>query len=220
MALVIKGGASADLASVTSSGELKVSLPASQIASLASTAGANSAIHPTTGIATANSASTVFATLTNNTTPSYTTLGGRFQWKAVAGSLTNEYPIFAYQVPAGFTLYIKNINITMGSLVTKPTTAVYHSWDWSVGVNSSAVSLATAQNPPTTYAPQRFPLGIQSIQGIAQFSAQITPLSVTFTSPLSCLATRYLHISVQIPYGTVSATMVHRGDVAIDGYFV
>lgn len=220
MALVIKSGTSSDQAVVTSAGELKVSLPTAQVASLASTAGATSTLNPSTGVATSNSGSTVFATLTNNTPPAYSTLGGKYQWKAVAGSLTNTYPVFAYQVPAGYTLYIKSVFITMGSLVTKPTTSIYHAWDWSLGVNSSGSSLATTEAPPSTYAPKLIPLGIATIQGIAQYSMQITPIKMEFTSPVPCLATRYCHITVQIPYGTVSSTMVHRGVVAIDGYFI
>jgi hypothetical protein len=220
MALVIKSGTSADLAAVTAAGELKVSLPTTQVAALSSTAGATSTLHPSTGVATANSASAAFATLTNNNPPAYSTLGGKYQWKSVAGSLTNTYPIFGYQVPVGYTLYIKSVFITMGSFVTKPTTSIYHTWDWSLGINSTGSSLATAESPPSTYAPRLIPLGIATIQGIAQYSMQITPLKMEFASPIPCLATRYCHIAVQIPYGTTSSTMVQRGVVAIDGYFV
>jgi len=53
----------------------------------------------TTGLANyANSAAPASATL-SNTAAGYTTLGGQFQFAAVAGAET-DYALFAYTVPA------------------------------------------------------------------------------------------------------------------------
>lgn len=160
----------------------------------------------------ANSTSPVSATL-SNTAAGYTTLGGRFQFAAIAGAVT-DYALFAYQVPAGFQLYIKNISISLintGAAVAVTPTIL----DWAVGVNSSAVSLATVDGAGT-WAPRRIPLGIQSLTVAALVGAMANDLNRRFDIPLVVEGGRFLHIILQIPVGTATALQILRGDVLIN----
>jgi hypothetical protein len=70
----------------------------------------------------ANSTSPASATL-SNTAAGYTTLGGRYQFAALAGAAT-DYALFGFQVPAGIDLVIYGVRITaMNTVATVATTA-------------------------------------------------------------------------------------------------
>lgn len=165
-----------------------------------------------------NSTSPTSATL-SNTVAGYTTLGGRYQFAAV-GAAATDFALFAYQVPAGYQLVVTGIRITamntgVAVLIT-PTVL-----DWGLGINSSAVSLATADSPPTTWAPRRIPLGMQGFT-VAQLAGTPAP-DIVVTSPQGPLAVvdagRFLHVILQCPVGTATVSQVIRGDVHIIGYF-
>lgn len=163
-----------------------------------------------------NSTSPTSATL-SNTTPSYTTLGGRWQFAALAGAAT-DYALFAYQVPAGYQLFIDSVSIS--SVVTGAVIAVTGTiLDWSVGLNASAVSLATAESPPTTYAPRLIPLGVQGFALLAAQGSMVSAVTQRFNAPLVVDSGRFLHIVLQVPIGTATASQFFRGDVMISGYF-
>jgi hypothetical protein len=163
----------------------------------------------------ANSTSPTSATL-SNTAAGYTTLGGRYQFAAPAGAAT-DFALFGFQVPAGYQLIITGIRIsamnTGAAVATTPTIL-----DWAVAVNSSAVSLATADGAGT-WAPRRIPLGMHSFVVGALIGASAPDIDHDFSSPLVCDSGRFVHAIVQIPVGTATASQVIRGDVTFKGYF-
>jgi hypothetical protein len=164
----------------------------------------------------ANSTSPSSATL-SNTAAGYTKLGGRYQFAAVAGAAT-DFALFAYAVPSTRTLYITGVHITaMVTGAANATTATI--LDWGLGVNSTAVSLATTDSG-STYGPRRIPLGIQACLAAAAIGTNFTPeINVSFKTPIAILPSRYLHVILQIPVGTATASEVIRGDVMFNGYF-
>lgn len=164
----------------------------------------------------ANSTSPTSATL-SNTAAGYTTLGGRYQFVTL-GSAATDFALFAYQVPMGYTLIITGVRITaMNTGAAVATTATI--LDWAVAVGSSAVSLATAEAAGTAWAPRRIPLGMQGFIVGAAIGAAANDIDVQFTTPLLCDSNRFVHIIVQLPLGTATASQVIRGDVVINGYF-
>jgi hypothetical protein len=190
--------------------------------------GAHSAQAPTTAFAQtsnhANSTSPTSATL-SNTAAGYTTLGGRYQFAAPAGAAT-DFALFGYQVPAGYQLYVTSVSINTcntGAAVATTATVL----DWGIGVNSTAVSLATTDSfgPPfSTMAPRRIPIGSQGFSlvapnGPAQIGDCAADLVRTFDPPVVVQSSRFFHVIVQVPVGTATASQVIRGDVMINGYF-
>lgn len=162
----------------------------------------------------ANSTDPVSATL-SNTAAGYTTLGGRFQFVAVAGAAT-DFALFAYQNTTGYQLYIDRIGISainLGAAVATTATVL----DWSVGLNSSAVSLATADGAGT-WAPRRIPLGMQSFLVGAAIGTQAVDLYRDFPTPLVVDSGRYLHTILEVPVGTATASQLIRGSVCFSGY--
>lgn len=164
----------------------------------------------------ANSTSPASAAL-SNTAAGYTTLGGRYQFAAVVGAAT-DYALFAFQVPAGYQLFITNIRISamntgLANSGTTPTIL-----DWAIGINASAVSLATADGAGT-WAPRRIPISMQSFALSAAIGAAAPDISSRFDPPLVVDGGRYVHIIVQVPVGAATASQVIRGDVLLSGYF-
>ncbi len=163
----------------------------------------------------ANSTSPSSATLSNSAA-GYTTLGGRWQFAAPAGAGT-DFALFGYQVPTGYQLFLTGIAISAintGAAVATTATIL----DWAVGLNSSAVSLGTTDGA-STWAPRRLPLGVQSFQVGAAVGAAASDIVRTFDAPLVVDSGRYLHVIVQVPVGTATASQVIRGTVTINGYF-
>lgn len=166
----------------------------------------------------ANSAAPASATL-SNTAAGYTTLGGQFQFAAVAGAET-DYALFAFQVPAqsatnqGRTLLVRGVWIdttNTGAAVAGTETIL----QWSVGYDSSAVSLATA-DAAAAKARRVVPLGIQTFAIGAAIGAQATRISQTFAQPLPVYAGNYFHVILKMPRGTATASQVIRGIVGVD----
>jgi hypothetical protein len=170
-----------------------------------------------------NSAAPANATL-SNTAAGYATLGGIFQFVAVAGAET-DYALFAYQVPAGSVtqpgknLMIRGVSIdTFNSVVAVATTA--HVFMWALGVGSSAVSLATADSLTAgTRAPRRIPLGVQYLPVGAAIGQSASPIDADFDAPFLAPAGSFVHIILRMPVATATATQVIRGMVRIQGYF-
>ncbi len=166
----------------------------------------------------ANSAAPASATL-SNTAAGYTTLGGQFQFAAVAGAET-DYALFAFQVPAqsatnqGRTLLVRGVwidTINTGAAVATTATVL----QWSVGYDSSAVSLATA-DAAAAKARRVVPVGIQSFAIGAAVGAQAARISQTFAQPLPVYAGNYLHIILKMPIGAATASQIIRGVVGVD----
>lgn len=163
----------------------------------------------------ANSAAPASATL-SNTAAGYTTLGGQFQFAAVAGAET-DYALFGYQVPAGQTLVIRGIWIdTMNTGAAVATTATW--LQWALGVGASAVSLATADGAATKSS-ARIALGNQVFPIASAIGAQATRIDVNLDAPLVVNATEFVHVILKMPLGTATASQVVRGVVGINAYF-
>ena len=168
----------------------------------------------------ANSAAPATATL-SNTAAGYTTMGGQFQFAAVVGAET-DYALFGYQVPAataaitGRQLYIRGVSIdAFNSVVATATTATV--LQWSLGVGSTAVSLATAE-AAAAKAPRRIPLGIQTFPVGATVGAVAVPVIANFEA-LAVNAGEFVHVILKVPIGTATATEIFRGTVRIEAFW-
>jgi hypothetical protein len=176
--------------------------------------GFGSEIVPTTQAQAANYANTAApasATL-SNTAAGYTTLGGQFQFAAVAGAET-DYALFGFTVPAPLSFVCTGIDIStfnMGAAVaTTPTTL-----QWFASPDQTAISLATATN-------RRVPLGAQSLAVGAAIGAMADrDISRDFAN--ASLVTnpgRIMVLGLKMPVGTATASQIIRGVAAIKGYF-
>lgn len=181
----------------------------------------DSAIQAPTGTATAqtanyaNTAAPASATL-SNTAAGYTTLGGQFQFAAVAGAET-DYALFGYQVPTGKTLIIRGVWIdTMNTGAAVATTATW--LQWGLGIGSTAVSLATT-DAATTKAPARILLGNQVFPIAAAIGAQAQKIDVNLDAPLVVNSGEFFHVILKMPLGTATASQIIRGIVGVNGYF-
>lgn len=167
----------------------------------------------------ANSTSPVSAAL-SNTAAGYTTLGGRFQFAAPVGAAT-DFALFAFQVPVGFQLFITDVRIAMTNTgVAVGTTATLV--EVGLGINSSAVSLATADAFATNVVgPRRIPLGFASwlVGDAIGAPSRDGALSMTLATPLLVDSGRFVHVIVQVPVGTATAGQIIRGTCFINGYF-
>lgn len=159
----------------------------------------------------ANSTSPVSASLSNST-PGYTTLGGRYQFAAPATAAT-DFTLFAFTVPAGFTLYVTGVSIsTLNTGAAVATTATV--LDWSVAVSTSADlgagSGATAK---------RVTVGTQGLIVGAAIGAAAPDITRPFDPALRVPSASIFHVIVQVPLGTATGSQVLRGDVQVNGYF-
>lgn len=156
----------------------------------------------------ANSAAPTSATL-SNTAAGYTTLGGLYQFAAVAGAAT-DYALFAFTVPSPYSFYCTGVRIsawnTGAAVATTPTLLV-----WGLGANNTGASLATA--------PLRVPIGSQSFAVGSAIGANAPDLDVTFDTPLKTDAGRFLNVILRMPVGTATASQIIQGGVQIRGYF-
>jgi hypothetical protein len=170
----------------------------------------------------ANSAAPTSATL-SNTAAGYTTLGGQFQFAAVAGAET-DYALFGYQNTAptvaitGCNLVIRGIWIdtfNMGAAVATTPTLL----QWSLGVGSTAVSLATAE-AAATRAPRRITLGTQVFPVGAAIGADSGKrIDVNLDAPVVVEPGTFVHVILKMPVGTATASQIIRGVVGINAYW-
>jgi hypothetical protein len=163
----------------------------------------------------ANSSAPSSASL-SNTAAGYTTLGGKWQFAAVAGAAT-DYALFAYQVPSTHRLFIRGVAISTVNTGAAVTTTS-HIFDWGLGVNSTAVSLATTDSDPV-FAPRRIALGVQSLLVSAGIGAVANDLWRTFDNPLIVQPSRFAHVILQMPVASATVSQVIRGTVTFDGHF-
>lgn len=155
----------------------------------------------------ANSAEPANAAL-SNTAAGYTTLGGKFQFAAVAGAAT-DFALFGFQVPVPANFNITGVDIeawNTGAAVATSATVL----TWALGVGATAVSLAGTLT--------RVGLGAQDFQVGAAIGGRAQRLSKTFTTPLFCPSGRFIHVILRMPVGTATASQVIAGMVNIEGY--
>lgn len=157
----------------------------------------------------ANSAEPASATL-SNTAAGYTTLGGKYQFAAVAGAAT-DYALFGFTVPTPYSFYCTGIHIeTWNTVVASATTPTLLTW--GLGVNSSAINLSTA-------TVMRVPIGAQTIPVATAAGTSVSPIDVIFQTPYRTDPGRILIVILRMPVGTATATQVIAGSVLINGYF-
>lgn len=171
----------------------------------------------------ANSAAPASATL-SNTAAGYTTLGGQWQFAAVAGAET-DYALFAYLNPAstnaipGKNLVARGVRIeafNMGAAVATTATVL----QWGLGVGSSGVSLVTADSATAgTRAPRRVALGVQSLPVGAAIGAAANTIDINLDAPVVVEPGTYLHVILKMPVGTATASQIVRGTCFVNGYF-
>lgn len=155
----------------------------------------------------ANTAAPASATL-SNTAAGYTTLGGQFQFAAVAGAET-DYALFAFTVPAGVSLHVDSIRIettNTGAAVATTETMLH----WFMG-DALAATLATNSF--------RRALGVQAFPIAAAIGAVASPIDRQFRTPFVVHSGRIFHIGLKMPRGTATASQVIRGLVDVGGYF-
>lgn len=169
-----------------------------------------SPVAPTTSaVSWANSAEPTSATL-SNTAAGYTTLGGKFQFAAVAGAAT-DFALFGYTVPAPYTFYCTGISISTWNVGAAVATTA-HLLQWFAVPNNAAVSLASNAG--------RVALGSQSIAIAAGIGANFDrEINRQFDTPLITQGGRFFNIGVRIPVGTATASQVIAGMVGVNGYF-
>lgn len=183
------------------------------ISHIAAQSGFGGEVNPTTfgqTINYANTAAPTSATL-SNTAAGYTTLGGQFQFAAVAGAET-DYALFGFTVPSPYSFVCTGIDIsTFNNGAAVATTATL--LQWFASPDQTAISLATATNRRVTLGIQSFPIG-------AAIGAVATDLVRDFNNaPLVTNPGRILVIGLKMPLGTATASQIIRGTVAIKGYF-
>jgi len=162
-------------------------------------------LHSTAASSWTNSAAPAAATLAN-VTAGYSRLDGHFRFVAVAGAAT-DYALFAYQVPAGYTLRIRGIVISAeNSVATVATTPTL--MRWSIGANLTAVSLATAGG-------QRIGVGSHSLAVGAVAGTAASEVSAYFDCPIVVTEGKYAHVILRMPVATATATQEIVGNVTI-----
>lgn len=173
---------------------------------------------PTAFTQTANRVgSSAPASLTlSNTVASLTTLGGEWQFAALAAANT-DYALMAFQVPAPYRMKVYGVRIwsaVIGAAIVTPTVL-----DWVLGLNASAASLATADSPPTSWAPRRIPVGTHAFLALAGIGQAAPDIIQRFDAPLVVDAGRYFHVILRVPYGAATGSQLFRGGVLIDAQF-
>lgn len=171
-----------------------------------------------------NTAQAGTTALTNTTAPNtwQTGLGGDFAIQQPTGSAT-DLLVFGYQVPVGRTLVVRHIYISQlvvtGAAGGANPTQLY----WAAGFGSSALSLATAESPPTTWSRRVVPLGIQSMVATPAVGAVSSPaaaIDIDMNGGVGVVESgRYFHIMVKILGGTATAASFWRGTCTVVGTF-
>lgn len=156
----------------------------------------------------ANSAAPASATL-SNTVAGITTLGGLFQFAAVAGAVT-DYALFGFQAPAPYSFILDAIDIetwnTGAASATTPTLLV-----WGLGLDQNSVTLAGTI--------VRVGLGAQSFPIGAAIGAKAERVSQAFDTPLITGPGRFLTVILRMPVGTATASEIFQGMVNLRGRF-
>lgn len=160
----------------------------------------------------------------SNTAAGYTTLGGQWQFAAVAGAET-DYALFGYLNPAstaaipGKNLIIRGVRIeavNTGAAVATTATLL----QWGIGVGATGVSLATSESATAgRRAPRRLTLGLQVFPIAAAIGVVAAPIDVNLDAPVVVEPGTYFHVILKMPLGTATASQIIRGTCFINGYF-
>jgi hypothetical protein len=163
-------------------------------------------------------------TWTATSAPATASLGGMFVTPAMS-TLTSDadYPVFAYQVPAGTatlagkTLYITSIRVGEGyASAAASTNAMQLTYIVTVGGTSATTSTADAT---TTSSPKALVVGSHGFLATAAIGTISPGFEVTFPTPLVVPAGTYFTFVCR-PFGTVSSnTLVVSSSLSVNGYF-
>jgi hypothetical protein len=157
----------------------------------------------------ANSAAPASATLSNSAA-GYTTLGGQFQFAAVAGAET-DYALFGFTVPTGYRFRCRGIKIDVwNTVVAVATTATLMSW--AVSHNGATINLSTGTQFRETIGAHTFPVG-------AAVGAMASPGPVEWKGNKVTESGRLFIIILKMPIGTATATEIFRGLCTVEGNF-
>lgn len=157
-----------------------------------------------------NSTAPASATL-SNTAAGYTTLGGNFQFVAVAGA-TTDYALFGFTVPAPYSFVCTGIDIetwnTGAAVATTP-----HLLQWFLSADQSAISLVTSTNRRIFVGAQSMAVGTPP-GGMANSVARDLSNMPQITNP-----GRILVVGLRMPVATATASQIIQGSVLVRGYF-
>lgn len=181
--------------------------------------------HPTSGTAR------IAGSWSSTTNPGLNSLGGLWTSPAISTVLSDtDYPIFAYQNPAGTvtglsvipgkTLYVTGIRIGDTSVVTAGGAATSIFLSYIVQVENTVVSTSTVDTATAT-AGKATVIGGQGFgpSGTDPAGTMKPGFEMTFTTPLVVPAGKYFTVIVR-PYGVIALnTLVVTGSVAVNGYF-
>jgi hypothetical protein len=174
----------------------------------------------------ATAAAPASATVQVVTTAGYATLGGQWQFAAVAGSET-ESPLFSYLNPAptaavlGRVLYITGIYIdaiNTGAAVGASPTII----QWGLGAGSTTLTTAGTVDASGAKVARRVALGFHTWAAAAAIGASAAPgpLNVQFNSPIVVNPGEYLFVIMKtIAPSLATASQILRGTCFINGYF-
>lgn len=162
---------------------------------------------------------TVTATTLSNTTCANTSLGGKFALTAPASGAT-DYLVFAWQNDTGYQKTIYGIAVSTAVIGAAIVTATI--LEWSLGVNSSAVSLATADTGfssgvPQVWGDRHVDLGVQGFVALAGIGTVAGDLVRQFPSGIIIESGRYLKLIVTVPSGAATGSLLYRVTATILG---
>ena len=124
--------------------------------------------------------------------------------------------LYGWQVPTDFQFVCTGVSVAAvntGAAVAITNTTL----DWSIGLNASAVSLATVDGAGT-WAPRRMPIGFQSWALGAAIGAVAETLRPPVETPLVTEGGRFISAIVQAFNGTATVGQIIRVDVFFNGY--
>jgi hypothetical protein len=170
-------------------------------------------------------------TLTASTAPATNTLGGLFVLPGTITPAGSDYPLFAWQNPAGTAAIPGKVFVCTGVIIGElsVTTALTGGpllFQWAIGYGSTASTLATTESASftaggTTKIARKIPLGAQSLAAASAVGVISPGFQRNFDSaPLPINPGEFLHIILRIPTGgTATSAGAPRGSVAVLGYF-
>lgn len=168
-------------------------------------------------------------TLTANTAPATNTLGGLFLLPVAITPAASDYPLFAWQNPAGTAAIPGKTFICTGvrigeMSVTTALTGGPLLFTYALGYGSTAATLATTETTTftatTTKIARKIPLGMQSLAASSAVGTISPGFQVDLSSaPIPINPGEFLHIILRVPGGTATTGGAPRGSVAILGYF-
>lgn len=157
----------------------------------------------------ANSAAPTSATLSNSAA-GYTTLGGLFQFAALAGAAT-DYCLFGFTVPSPYRLKIRGVHISAWNTGAANAATPATLMAWGFGLNGASANLSTGGHIRRT-------IGSHSIPINAAIGASCDKeIDVSYDVPLICEPGTILAIILRVVAGAATASQVIQGCVDVRG---